>query len=339
MRQRSRPLPLKAKAALRRIFDPRVLFVASVFAVIVSLFVLRAMDPADGTWGQVRLTSPPSPFLEQAVRARVQPDALGFEDALVESILTDRRVTVTVHVALLDRPPGRAGSPLADGANPKHNMHWGALFGMETHFANAAGWRRAYTDDGDGRGIIRRVVFHRTAAPTTAWQARGVTAAFEVYVLANAWPSDRIVDAMEQPLRDALCGEPVRLRVDGPEPQALEFGGGSLVVGYLGRNHMLEEYWDPFAQLGQCHARRQVGVFYACSRSAVVLHAPVVEHGLYSILFTRSTITPEAYVVDGMLMALLSGELGDALLSAAAAEYARYQKSVSYGRALSMLFR
>ncbi len=324
---------------MRRVLDARVVFVLSIFAVIVALFVLRALEEAGGTFGQVRLTSPPSPLLEEALRARVQPDALGLEAALVESILTRRYITVTVHVALLDRPSGRAGAALGDGSNPKHNMHWGALFGMETHFANAAGWRRAYTDDGDGRGIVRRVVFHRTAAPTTAWQARGVTSAFDVFVLANAWPSDWIVDAMEQPLRDALCGEPVRLRVDGAEPEVLEFGGASLVVGYVGRNHMLEEYWDPFAQIGHCDARRQVGVFYACSRSAVVLHAPVVEHGLYSILFTRSTITTEAYVVDGMLMALLSGELGDAFLSAAAAEYARYQKSVSYGRALSMLFR
>jgi len=300
--------------------------------LIVAVFLLRGLQKESPDQPQTSLSASPSPALSSALR----PGAPDFETSLVDMIHQHGYLTATVHVALFDQHRAGRPRPLADGNNPKTNLYWGALFGIETHFANAAGWRRAYTDNGDGAGIIRRVVFQRRAEPTVAWRARGVTKSFDVYVLANAWPSSRIVDSMEQPLRDALCGEVVALPVDG---RTLQFAGASAVVGYVGQNHMLDEYWDPFAALGDCSSERQVGVFYLCPRSAVVLHKPVVNHGLYSVLFTRSAVTPEAYLVDGMFKALLSGELGDGFVADAAAEYARYQKSVSFRRAESMLIR
>ena len=312
----------------------RPLFVAGASMAIVSLFVLRGLQEEPGVeHTQTSLFAKPSGALKAALR----PDAPPFEAALVEEILNRGYLSVTAHVALMDRNRPGAARSFNDGNDPHSNMFFGALFGMETHFANAAGWRRVLTDaDGDGRHIMRRVVFHRRAAVTPSWQARGITEGFDVYVLANAWPSSRIVEAMEQPLRDALCGEPVTLQVDDREVQ---FGGGSMLVGYVGQNHMLEEYWDPFAQLSGCTAMRQVGVFYACPRSAVVLHQATIDRGLYSVLFTRAAATPEAYLVDGMLKGLLSGELGDAFVTYAAGEYARYQKSVSPNLARSMLMR
>lgn len=300
--------------------------------LIVILFIFRGLQQDGPDVARTSLSAGPS----LALSSVLTPDAVDFETSLVRMIHQRRRLTATIHAALFDQH--RAGSPraFADGNNPRTNMYWGALFGLETHFANAAGWRRAYTDDGDGAGIIRRVVFHRIAEPTAAWRARGVTESFDVYVLANAWPSSRIVDAMEQPLQEALCGQSVVLKVDGT---SIAFGGGSAMVGYVGQNHMLDEYWDPFARLGGCRPERQVGIFYLCPRSAVVLHKPIVERGLYSVLFTRAAATPEAYLVDGMFKALLSGELGDGFISEAAAQYARYQKTVSHKLAASMLIR
>lgn len=300
--------------------------------LIVILFVVRGLQVEEPNAARTSLSAEPSPALSSVLT----PDAVDFETALVRMIQKRRRLTATIHVALFDQHRAGSRRTFADGDNPSTNLYWGALFGLETHFANAAGWRRAYTDDGDGAGILRRVVFHRIAEPTPDWRARGVTERFDVYVLANAWPSSRIVDAMEQPLQEALCGRSVLLNVDG---RAVAFGGDSAIVGYVGQNHMIDEYWDPFDRLGHCRPERQVGIFYLCPRSAVVLHHPIVERGLYSVLFTRAAATPEAYLVDGMFGALFSGKLGDGFISEAATQYAKYQKSVSYNQAASMLIR
>ncbi len=267
----------------------------------------------------------------------VTPRAADFPSLLVDRVNRDGYLSATIQVALAD---GRSRTPAArfgDGDDPGRNLCWGALYGIETHFANAADWRRVKTDGGDGLDIIRRVVFHKRSEPTEAWTTLGISKPFDVFVLANAWPNGRARQAMQQPLRDALCGEePVVFNIDGVP---VEFGSGSVVVGYLGPNEMIDDYWEPDEVIGHCPGRQPIGVFYACSLSAVYLHDPAARRGLYPMLFARQPIVPEAYVVDGMLSALLSGELGDELLASAAREYARYQKGLSVSRAREIFFR
>lgn len=264
---------------------------------------------------------------------------VGFEQIVVRSIVDHGYLSVTVHVALADHARGDL-SPVpvkfGNGREPKANQYWGALYGIETHFANAAGWRRVYTDFGDGVRIIRRVVFHRRGEATARWRDLGVSEPFDVYVLANAWPSSKIASAMEQPLRDALMGDRIALGIDGRD---VPFGGGSVAVGYVGQNAMLGRYWDPFTDLPSASVRGGVGVFYVCWKSAVYLHRDVVEHGLHPILFVRQQIVPEAYVVDGLLRALIEGEFEDGFLSRAAEAYATYQGGVSHQRARAMIYR
>jgi len=331
-----RPSDLRPSARPQRRwrFPGRWLFSLAISAVIVSIFALRGFERGSGPPGKplTRLSAEPSKALIGALR----DDAVPFVPMLVDHIRSRGHLTVTIHVALFEGRNLQAVRRFGDGAQPKRNLYWGAYYGIETHFANEAGWRRAYTDDGDGGHILRRVVFHRQAAASPAWRDLGVDEAFDVYVLANAWPSSRIVEAMEQPIRDAICGEPVTLAVDG---LPVAFASGSEVVGYVGQNHLLEEHWDVFARLGACRPEQQTGVFFACPRSAVVLHREIIDRGLYPVLFTRTTVMPEAYLTDGLLDALLSGTLDDGFLAAAAAEYTRYQKSVTPAQAARMFVR
>ncbi len=307
-------------------------FVAVVVgcAGFFSLIALRdrgAVEPRAAS-----LSASPSPSLQSATF----PEPIPFEQSAVRMIEAEGYFTVTVHVGLADHASSTVASRFGDGDDPSTNLCWGALYGVETHLANAGGWRRAFTDDGGGGEIVRRVVFHRVAAPTEAWLSLGVTSPFDVYVLANAWPSRSIAAAMEQPLRDAMTDAETVLAVDGHD---VAFGAGSAVVGYFGHNLMLDAYWDPFASLVAGEHPYQAGVFYLCSRSAVVLHQAVVDHGLYSVLFVRDPVVPEAYLLDGMLKAIVRGELGDGVLDGAAAEYARYQIEVSEARARGLLYR
>lgn len=331
-----RPSDLRpiARPLRRWPFPGRWVFALVISGVIVFIFAIRGFERENDASGE-RLTSLSAQPSEALIGALLD-DAVPFVPMLVDHIRTRGYLTVTLHVALFDGRNVPSARRFGDGADPKHNLYWGAYYGIETHMANAAGWRRAYTDDGDGGQILRRVVFHRQAPSSPAWRALGVDEAFDVYVLANAWPSSRIVEATEQPIRDAICGKPVTLAVDG---QSLAFGGASEIVGYVGQNHMLEEHWDVFARLGDCQPLKQTGIFFASPRSAVVLHREIIDRGLYPVLFTRTTVMPEAYLTDGLLKALLAGTLDDGFPAAAAAEYARYQKSVTTEQAARMFVR
>ncbi|HWL94944.1 MAG TPA: hypothetical protein VNT79_15600 [Phycisphaerae bacterium] len=259
-----------------------------------------------------------------------------FETALVESIHDRGYISVTAHVALYQESRSKKRR-FADGKSAVDNMYWGALFGIDTHLGNAAGWRRAFQDQGGGSGAIRRSVFHKRVEPNEAWQARTVEQPFDVYVLAVAWQHSAVKEAMGQPLREALCGERTVLEIDG---QSVEFGAGSALTGYIGQNAMLVEYWDAFAPLAFCpRPVRQLGVFYVAPRSALLLHRQTMEHGLYPVLFARESITPEAYLLDGMLNGLISGELGDGFVTRAAEEYVKYQKSYTKTQVMVMLMR
>jgi hypothetical protein len=304
---------------------------AAILVVGVGLFVLlRGKGPAEVSTRLSPLSASPSDQLRDAVSAA----PWRFREMLAADARDDGYVSVTVHVALAqaaDGVPARFG----DGAAPGHNLYWGALFGVETHLLNAAGWRRVYTDSGDGAGVIRRVVAHRRSEATASWRALGVEDQFDVFVLANAWPAERIRDAMGGPIRDAFGDRPLALSVDGVERA---FGSASAISGYVGADGLAEDYWDVFADLGP-KAPRPVGVFYVSAHSATYLHRAVVEHGLYPVLFVREPIIPEAYVVEGILDALLAGDVGDAFVSQAGRRYSEYQSAISRQRAERMFFR
>lgn len=298
-------------------------------AVILLLFVVRGFQPEDGRVPTM-LTAQPSYALSEAAR----DDLPTLPAVIAAEIRRQGYVSVTIHVGLYDQQ--KAETRYADGDDPRTNLYWGALFGIDTHFPNSAGWRRAYRDEAADTKVVARSVFHKRVVPSEHWVELGVTEPFGVYVLAVAWRHDHLVEAMEQPIRDAICGQAVDLQVDG---KSIAFGGGSAIVGYVGQNHMHEEYWNPLDRLDGCRLTRQVGIFYAAPFSAAVLHMPLVDTGLYPVLFTRNRITPEAYVVDGILDAMIVGDFDEGFIDSAAAQYARYQKGVGIETARSLFVR
>ena len=324
---------------LGRLQSPRLRRLLTVRSALVAGLVIAAAGTLIGRGLRSSFDGRPAGLSAAAsdeLNDAVNPHRLPFAASIVESIKQQRYATVTVHVALSDRRKDGKSTKSGNGNDPAANLYWGARHGVEAHLLKSAGWRLAHQDKGDGKRIIRRVVLQRRVEPTDAWRARGVNEPFDLYLLANAWPAAEIAAAMEQPLRDAFAAKPVVLSVEG---RKIHFGGGSVMTGYLGKNAMLDRYWDPFADLNAAALPRQAGVFYICSRSAVVLYAPIIQHGLYPVLFAREPIVPEAYLLDGILKALARGDLDVGFLTSAAGEYARFQKDVSPQRAEAMLFR
>lgn len=294
----------------------------------------RGDQPTSPTPAHLTLSAPPSPGLLAATAP--PPATTDFDDQLADLIRRDGCLTVTIHVGLADHERDRVPARFGDGNEPRTNYFWGALYGLENHLLNAAGWRRAYRDNGDGRMILRRTVLHRRVAPQPAWMARGIGEPFDIYVLAQAWRASAAQAAVRQPLREALGNEETVLAVDGV-PRS--FGSGSSLIGYYGPNPLAEEYSDPLADVEAAGNPRLIGVFYICAMSAVYFHPAVIGSNLYPVLFTRRPLVTEGYLAAGMLDALTTGELGDGFLDAAAAAYVAHQKGLTPTQARSLLYR
>lgn len=310
-----------------------VVALAILLVVIIVIFSFQRETSVETT---VEETAEPSQTFSAELAARQSQQSGEFEKLLIDRIRRDGYLTVTVHTALLSSPEN-ANDQFRKADQPSTNLVWGALYGIDTHFPNAAKWKRVLTDRGDGNSnFLRRSVFKKTSRPTEHWAARGITDPFDVYVLALAWHGDRSLDAMQAPVRDAMCSIERTIDADG---RRLRFGGDSVILGYAGENILLEEYVDPIAAAHPCKLNEIRGIFYLCSRSAVVLHMPLIDAGFHSILFTRGNLPPEAYTINGIMDALLIGDLDRGFTDSAATQFQRYQKGVDMEKARALFYR
>jgi len=323
------------KLATRRLRRAQqgVVALAILLVSVVVYFSFRHEMKDDATTENINDSS--QPFSAELAERQAHQSA-DFEDLLVNRIRNDGYLTVTIHTALLSSPRN-SKDQFRRADQPDTNLVWGALYGVDTHFPNAAKWQRILSDDGDGKShILRRSIFKKTSRPTEHWAARGITEPFDVYVLALAWHGQHAMEAMQAPVRDAACHIERIINADG---RRLRFGGDSVILGYAGENALLGEYVDPIAAAHPCKLNEIRGIFYLCSRSAIVLHMPMIDAGFYSVLFTRDSLPPEAYTINGIMDALLIGDLDRGFTDSAAAQYQRYQKGVGMEKARALFYR
>lgn|GEM_PF-2030223 len=312
----------------------RLVLVAALLMVALTVFLSFQREQKSNLPDDANETAT-LPFSAE-LAARQAQQSSDFEQILIDNIRSDGYMTVTVHAALSSSSSNKSDS-FHQADQPETNLVWGALYGIDTHFPNAAKWQRILSDDGDGTPhILRRSIFKKTSRPTEHWAARGITEPFDVYVLALAWHGEHAMNAMQAPVRDAACHIERIINADG---RRLRFGGDSVILGYAGENALLDEYVDPIAAAHPCKLNEIRGIFYLCSRSAVVLHMPMIDAGFHSVLFTRDSLPPEAYTINGIMDALLIGDLDRGFTDSAAAQYQRYQKGVGMEKARALFYR
>lgn len=249
-----------------------------------------------------------------------------FRRQLVSSILRDRMVTVTVHVALCDSSKSKVNSPdLGLGNNPAKNLYWGAKNGVRRFFNDRSEWELIGADPGRSvRYVLQRVVFIRKVKPTPEWRQRGVTKPFQICMLAVAWAGPAAGDAMRAVFRDALnLQPPTEVRVG---ERTLRFGSGSNLIGYVGFNAVKEDSSilpDPGESIPRPAPR---GVFFITPSSAQTVGSTLRDLGLHPVLLTTDYITPEAYVLYGLTEALAQGRIEKGFSLNAAELYAKFQR-------------
>lgn len=230
-----------------------------------------------------------------------------------------RPVVVHVVVALCDNAnqgivpvPGALG----DGRKPRTNLYWGALYGLKTHLAGAAGWGRIGATRPGDRRILERVLLKTRVQ-------RGERSV-PVYLVADAWDGACIREAIEAFFRMA-AGRSVETieGTDGRGPAAFSAGGASHLLVYLGHNGLMEfETERPVSPDAEFPARS--AAVLACSSKRYFLDG-LESAGVHPLLLTTGLMAPEAYTLDAAVRSWIGAGTTEAVVRAAARAYARYQ--------------
>jgi hypothetical protein len=225
-------------------------------------------------------------------------------------------MTVHVVVALCDNASqGIVPVPasLGDGDDPARNLYWGALYGVSGYFRRSAQWRSLPVAASKDARVLERALFRREILREGR---RG-----EVLVLAEAWRGSHIADAIQQFLEMSRGGQPAVLRVENRD---LEFGGAAHVVAFVGHNGLMD-FAAPSLPRSSPPPHAGASIVLACLSHSYF--SPLLEGHSVPLLMTTGLMAPEAYTLDAALVAWFSGQEPQAMRRAAAAAYARFQKT------------
>lgn len=233
-------------------------------------------------------------------------------------------LVVTVHVALCDNRAIACGTAArGDGGKPRRNLYWGGAAGFRAFFDHQRRYKRVFLDHGDGKIILERAVYRlHVRRPSAAWRRRGVTKAFDVYLVGLAYRGLQIGRAMDALISQVSQeGDKSTLRLK--EGTRLDIGAASHVIGYAGHNHLMDvtRYsWPPWRR------KTPVGYFALACMTAPYLGPHLSGHSARGILLTRTLMYPGAFTVYGLVQGLAAGAGQRGVFRRGADAYARYQK-------------
>jgi hypothetical protein len=245
--------------------------------------------------------------------------AANLEDAarrLEADAAADQPLVAHVIVALVDNEhQGIVPVPasLGNGADPKSNLYWGAMYGVRSWFRRSRDWQMLAVPASTDARVLDRVLFRRDVV-------RGGRRA-EALLLAEAWRGDHIADAIAHFLELNRGQHVESLRAGARE---VRFGGASHVVVFIGHNGLMD-FEVPALRSGAAVADARASIVLACLSNDYFskLLAP---HSV-PLLTTAGLMAPEAYTLDAALTDWFGGGDAAAVRQSSAAAYAKYQKT------------
>jgi len=250
--------------------------------------------------------------------ARAQKSLLPLYQQIANDFKAGKPLVITANVVLWDASfNGRRRFPITDGNDPKHNLYWGAGYGMYHGFKNVFRWKLV------GEEKDKVAVFKKVYSPNPFWQGMGVKKPFEVYVVLNLYKSDVITDGYRDFAKNLFGNRPQRVTLkDG---KIIEAGSQSRIVGYIG--HMTGRGKNAIKTVRNSQSIAQgepKGVFMTSCLSAPVFSHEVLGENTYGLLFTTGLLAPEAYIQNALFDAIARGLKGDKIIHSVASAYANY---------------
>ena len=217
--------------------------------------------------------------------------------------------TVHIMVALCDNEnQGIVPVPefLGNGQDPKSNLYWGAAFGLKSYLKyKTSDWQLVKSLGPGTPHILERLLFKHTQA--------------NVYLLADAYDGAAIKTCTENFLKSAN-GQMIE-QLDYNE-QALNFGGGADLLGYIGHDGLMEFSVDLSFQ----EVIQPKDVMILACYSQDYFSPEIKKAQANPLLWTTHLMAPEAYTLKSAIDGWIKGESGLQIEERAAQSYNQYQK-------------
>lgn len=216
--------------------------------------------------------------------------------------------TIHVMVALCDNKfQGIVKVPksIGNGQDPDSNLYWGCGYGMRTVFRNSPYWKevaRYKVND----TILERIVF------------KNITK--DCYLVADAYNGRYISDCTIDFLK-ACSGQSKDTIMLGKT--SLGISGNAKLVAYVGHNGLMDFSLPNIYQNNDGKIRD--AIIIACA-SRQYFRKYIEAAKANPLLWSTHLMSAEAYTVHDALQFYLSGGSAEAIRSAAAESYNRYQK-------------
>jgi hypothetical protein len=187
---------------------------------------------------------------------------------------------------------------LGNGQDAKNNLYWGALYGAKTYFKRMESWTVRQKDIQAG-DILDAFALTHVAFPDSE-------------ISFEAWDGAAQKNSVKAYLSE--------LRESDSENE---------LVGFIGHNALMDLFVAnlPVTKAAQRRnlERQRKGIVIACN-SAPYFEPHHRAIGIESYVMTRGLMAPEAYVLEGILLAWLKNQTSQASRLEAAKKYAEYQK-------------
>ena len=206
---------------------------------------------------------------------------------------------------------------LGDGANPRTNLYWGALYGVRTYFRRSSRWEVVPIPPSRDARVLDRVLFR---SEVVREGRRG-----EVFLLAEAWNGRYIAAAIRHFLEINRGEHGERLRVG---ERQIDVGGLAHVAAFVGHNGLMD-FAAPSLPRSAVKASPHASVVLACQSDAYF--TPLLREDSMPLLTTTGLMAPEAYTLEAALTSWFSGQGAEAVRRSAAGAYARYQHTSAQG--------
>lgn len=223
-------------------------------------------------------------------------------------------------VALCDNDSqgiARVPDKIGNGDDPGNNLYWGALYGLKTTFKKSADWHLIHSQKPVDKSVLERLVFQYREQP--------------VFLVADAYRGKEIVKAFEDVMASSAGTLAVSVKTDSG--QIIEAGKSSDLLVYVGHD-VLMDFWDTdilfkrlfstYPEVQESGSKKEM-VILACQSKKYFADA-LKKAGGFPLVWTRSNLAPESYILEAVLAGWVRDEKGDKLVNRAATAYAKYQK-------------
>lgn len=212
----------------------------------------------------------------------------------------------------------------AIGNNYKHNLYWGAKYGLYTMLSQDQNWKQVLFQNNPSDSQILKVVFARTTAPNKFWQSKGVRIPYTTYLVIDVFSYGNIVQAYNNYAKNLFSDGDETIVLPGSSVP-IEAGSKSRIVVFSGHMHAIGSFTLSDYQERATSIYRKATATLSCLSQAVFGNLTISD-SVAGLLYTNQMFAPEGYTHLPFYNSIIDGKNAAEILRASSKEYQKYQK-------------